>query len=145
MITPLRYLLVAACLSFGAFAFADDPKPALSADEATRLAKEWLAHVDAGEYAQSWKESAARFKANVTEEKWVGAMNQVRQPLGTASERTLLEAAFTHDAPRAPKGDYWIVKFSTRFEAIAAHELITLTSESDGSWKVVGFFIRPAS
>ena len=145
MITPLRHLLAAACLFFGASAFANDPQSNLTADAAAGLAKEWLTHVDSGEYAQSWKEAAARFKANVTEAKWVEAMTQVRQPLGAASERALLDAAFTNSAPRAPKGDYWIVKFSTRFEAIAAHEHITLTREADGSWKVVGFFIRPAS
>ena len=145
MNTLLRRLIAAACALVCTLAFAADPKPALTPEDAARLAQEWLAHVDGGNYAQSWKDAAARFKASVTEEKWVGAMNQVRQPLGSVSAREFSDATFANELPRAPKGDYWVVKFKTTFEAITANEVVTLTAETDGSWRVVGFFIRPAS
>ncbi len=145
MNTLLRRLTAAACALVCTLAFAADPQPALTAQDAARLARQWLAHVDAGEYGQSWKEAAARFKASVTEQKWVGAMEQVRQPLGSVSNRELVEAGFTHEVPRAAKGDYWQVKFKTTFEAITAHEIVTLLADADGTWRVFQFFIKPAS
>lgn len=141
----LRRLIAAACALVCTLAFAADPKAPLTVEDAARLAQEWLARVDAGEYAQSWKEAAARFKASVSEGKWVNAMSQVRQPLGSVSVRELVESAATSEVPRAPKGNYWQVKFKTKFEAVAAHEIVTLTEEPDGAWRVVSFFIRPAS
>ena len=141
----LRRLTAAACALVCTLAFAADPPPTLTAEDASRLAKEWLAHVDAGEYGQSWKEAATRFRASVTEQRWVGAMEQVRQPLGSVSNRELVEAGFTHEVPRAPKGDYWQVKFKTTFEAITANEIVTFMTDPDGTWRVFQFFIKPAS
>jgi hypothetical protein len=145
MNTSLRRLLAAACTFVCTLAFAADPAPAGSAEESTKLATAWLALVDAGNYPESWKQAAARFKASVTEAKWSEVMAQVRQPLGSVSAREFAEATFAHELPRAPKGNYWVVKFKTTFEAITANEVVTLTAEPDGSWHVVGFFIRPAS
>ncbi len=145
MITPLRHLLAAACLFVGMFAFAADTKPSGSAEEATKVARDWIGHIDAGQYAESWSDAGKRFKAMVTQEKWVAAMEQMRQPLGSVSAREVSEATFSHEAPRAPKGDYWIVKFATKFEAVSANEVVILAPEADGSWHVVGYFIRPAA
>ncbi|MBA3849995.1 MAG: hypothetical protein C0502_08370 [Opitutus sp.] len=141
----LRRLTAAACAFACTLAFAADPAPAGSAEESAKLATGWLALVDSGDYATSWKESASRFRAMVSQPKWVAAMEQVRQPLGSVSNRELVEAVFTHEVPRAPKGDYWQVKFKTTFEAIAANEVITLVADTDGTWRVFQFFIRPAS
>jgi len=145
MKTTLRLLFAAACLMVGTLAFGAEGKVAGSAEESTKIAQAWVKLVDEGSYAQSWKESASRFRAQVTEEKWVAAMNQVRQPLGAVSTRTLADATFATELPRAPKGEYWVVKFATAFEAVKANEIITLTMDTDGQWRVVGFFIRPAS
>lgn len=145
MTTPLRHLLAAACLLLGTFAFAADAKPAGTAEDSTKIALDWVGHIDAGQYAESWTDAGARFRAMVTQDKWVAAMNQVRQPLGGVGSRELAEATFTHEAPRAPKGDYWIVKFATKFEGVSANEVVILAPEADGSWRVVGYFIRPAA
>lgn len=141
----LRLLLTLAGLAFGLVALAADPKITPTAESSSKLALAWIAHVDAGEYGESWKEASTRFKAAVTEEKWVAAMNQVRQPLGNVGAREFAEATFTHELPRAPKGDYWVVRYSTKFEGVSANEVVTLTADPDGEWRVVGYFIRPAS
>lgn len=145
MITPLRYLIAAACLLVGTFAFGAEGKIAGSAEESTKIAQGWLKLVDDGGYAQSWKEAASRFRASVTEEKWVAMMEQARQPLGAANSRELAEATFATELPRAPKGEYWVLKFKTAFEAAKANEVVTLVADTDGQWRVVGFFIRPAT
>jgi hypothetical protein len=141
----LRLLLAFAGLASGLAALAADPKTALTAESASKLALGWIAHVDASEYAQSWKEASVRFKASVTEEKWVAAMNQVRQPLGNVGAREFAEGTFANELPRAPKGEYWVVKYRTNFEGVSANEVVTLTADPDGAWRVVGYFIRPAS
>lgn len=145
MITPLRHLLAATCLFLGMFAFAADTPPPGSAEESTKVARDWIGHIDSGQFAESWSDAGKRFKATVTQEKWVAAMEQMRQPLGSVSAREVADVSFAHEAPRAPKGDYWIVKFSTKFEAVSANEVVILAPEADGSWRVVGYFIRPAS
>lgn len=145
MNTLMRRFIAAACALVCTLTFAADPAKTLNPEDASRRAKEWVALVDAGDYAQSWKEAASRFKASVSQDRWVGAMNQVRQPLGSVMARDFVEAKFANEMPRAPKGEYWVVQFKTTFEAIAANEVVTLTADADGTWRVVGFFIRPAS
>lgn len=145
MKNPLRRLIAAACLLVGTLVFAEESKPVGTAEDSSRLAQAWLQLVDNADYAESWKQAASRFRASVSQDRWVGMMNQVRQPLGSVSAREFTEATFTNEQPRAPKGNYWVVKFKTTFEAITANEVVTLTAEADGSWHVVGFFIRPAS
>lgn len=145
MKTTLRQLFAAACLLVGTLAFGAEGKVAGSAEESTKIAQAWLKLVDDGNYAQSWKDAASRFRAQVTEEKWVGAMSQVRQPLGTVSSRELIEATFATELPRAPKGEYWVVRFKTSYEAAQANEVVTLMADTDGQWRVIGFFIRPAT
>jgi len=145
MNTPLRHLVAAACLLVGTLAFGADGKVAGSAEEATKIAQAWLKLVDEGNYAQSWKEAASTFRSAVTEPKWVEAMEQVRQPLGAVVSREFGEATFADHLPRAPKGEYWIVTFKTSFDAAKGNERVTLVADTDGHWRVVGFFIRPAT
>lgn len=144
MNTPLRHLFAAACLLVGTCAFSAEGPAVGSAAESTRIAEEWLKLIDAENYAQSWKEASSRFRASVTEEKWGAVMNQVRQPLGAVSSRESAGAALALEAPRLPKGEYWIVRFKTTFEGTQANEIVTLVADTDGQWRVITFFIRPA-
>ena len=145
MNTPLRHLVAAACLCLGTLAFGADGKVAVSAEEATKIAQDWLKLVDDEKYAQSWKEAASRFRASVTEEVWVAKMEQGRQPLGAVVSREFAEATPATDVPRLPKGDYWVVKFRTAFDATKVNEVVILLPDTDGQWHVVGFFIKPAT
>lgn len=146
MNTLTRSLVTSACLLVGTLVFAVEEKPLPgSADESATLALAWLKLVDDGDYDKSWKEAGSRFKATVTEEYWVAAMRRVREPLGLVSARELIEAKFAHEAPRAPKGDYWIVRFRSAFEGTQAEEIVILAQDADEHWRAVGFFIRPPS
>ncbi len=141
---PARWLLVAACLFPGGFAFsAEDTKP--SPDEARTTALAWLKLVDEGKYAESWKEASAHFKLMVSEQKWVNAMTRSRQPLGSVQTRVPKSAEFAHELPRAPKGDYWVFQFATNFDGTEAIEVVTPMLDKDGKWHVSGYFIKPAS
>lgn len=145
MITPLRHLIAAACLLVGTFAWAVEEKSAGSAEQSVQIAESWLKLIDSENYAQSWKEASSRFRASVTEDKWAAMMAQGRQPLGLVNSRTSAGATLALEAPRLPKGQYWVVRFKTAFEAAKADEIVTLIGDTDGQWRVVTYFIRPPS
>jgi hypothetical protein len=111
--------------------------------KATAAAKTWLALTDAGKYGASWDAAAALFRGAVTKESWEKAMSTVRAPLGAVRTRKLKSATFTHELPRAPKGDYVVIEYDTGFEnKSGAVETVTPMLEKDGSWKVSGYYIR---
>jgi hypothetical protein len=145
MNTPLRHLFAAACLLVGTLALAAEGTAVGSAAESTKIAEEWLKLVDAENYAQSWKEASSRFRASVTEEKWAAVMGQIRQPLGSVNSREPAGASLALEAPRLPRGEYWIVRFRTSFDGAQANEIVTLIADTDGKWRVITFFLRPAS
>ncbi|MDP1579962.1 MAG: DUF4019 domain-containing protein [Candidatus Didemnitutus sp.] len=142
MKTPvLRLVLAAACLSgIGLAQAAENEKG--NAEQAAAIAVGWLTLIDNYDYAGSLHAACASFKGTATEERWVGAMNRSRKPLGHVGSRAVIDAVFSTKAPRAPVGAYWIVRFNTTFEGARAQEVVTLAQDEDGQWRVQGFFIR---
>lgn len=114
-------------------------------EAAEQAARSWLALVDRGEYGHSWQEAAAFFQSKVSKEDWEKALEQVRTPLGTAGDRTLLGSMLQSELPNAPKGDYVVIQFKTLF-AGKGHFIETVTPmlEKDGTWRVSGYFVKPA-
>ena len=51
-------------------------------DEAQKTAEQWLALIDAGKFAESWKTAAEFFQAAVPQEQWQRSLDAVRKPLG---------------------------------------------------------------
>ena len=110
---------------------------------ALAAAQAWLAQVDAGNYAGSYKESASLFRSAITEAKWVGLLGQVRKPLGKVTSRTVKITQYTTSVPGAPAGKYVVIEFSTSFAKKAgAVERVTPMLDKDGKWRVSGYFIR---
>jgi hypothetical protein len=145
MKNPLRYLLAAACLIAGMRAFAaDEAKAEPSPDEAKAAALAWLKLVDEEKYEDSWKEAASFFQTRITAAVWAEKMSAGRRPLGKPDSREFKEAKFTHELPRAPKGDYWVIQFATSFEGTLTVETLTPMLDKDGKWRVSGYFIKPA-
>jgi hypothetical protein len=140
---PCYFVIAAYLFSSGLAVAADETIP--SPDEAKAAALTWLKLVDDGKYADSWKEASSFLKGMVTEEKWAGALNQSREPLGSVNKRELKTADFSHDVPRAPKGDYWVIQFLTDFDGNAVIEVITVMFDKDGKWRVAGYAIKSAS
>lgn len=106
-------------------------------------AADWLALTDGGQYARSWDEAAALFKASVTKSDWERAVKGVRFPLGAVKSRKVRSAAFTRALPGVPDGEYVVIQYQTSFENKAsAIETVTPMHEKDGAWRVSGYFIR---
>jgi hypothetical protein len=118
--------------------------PASPAETAAVVAAEaWLAGIDAGNFAQSWKDAAALFQAAITEAGWNAAVTGVRKPLGALVSRKLKSAQYTKSLPGAPDGEYVFMQFDTSFAAKkTAVETVTFMLEKDGSWRAAGYFIK---
>ena len=117
-----------------------------SDDAATALARtaslEWLALVDAGNYATSWDGAAALFKDKVTKADWVAAVGSARAPFGALKARKFGAAEFTRLAG-VPNGEFVVITYHSSFaNRPAATETITPTRDADGHWRVAGYFIK---
>ena len=111
--------------------------------QARQAAVEWLAMVDAGDYAGSWDAAAGYFRAAITKDKWQQALTAVRAPLGKLVSREFTSAQYTASLPGAPDGEYVVIQFATAFENKAASvETVTPMMDKDGKWRVSGYYIR---
>lgn len=109
---------------------------------AVRAAEEWLALVDAGEYAKSWEAAAPLFKGAVDEASWGRQLGPVREPLGAVKSRVPSSATYATTLPGAPDGEYVVIRFATSFEHKAS-AVETVTPMLDGgTWKVSGYYIK---
>ncbi|MFN2167214.1 MAG: DUF4019 domain-containing protein [Anaerolineae bacterium] len=112
------------------------------ADPAREAAMEWLALVDAGDYAQSWTQASALLQQQVSQEAWVEALGITRQPLGDVLSREVTRVDHVTELPNVPDGEYAVLQFKTRFaDRESAAEMVTPSLE-DGEWKVAGYYIR---
>jgi hypothetical protein len=121
---------------------------AASADEAKERAAaagavQWLVMVDAGQYAKSWQEAAGYFRNAITRDSWEQSVGAVRKPLGKVVSRNVKSMTYAKSLPGAPDGEYVVVQFETVFEHKAsAVETVTPMLDSDGRWRVSGYFIQ---
>jgi hypothetical protein len=123
----------------------DTPKiPASETPEkAVAAAEAWLAGIDGGNYAQSWKDAAVFFRNSITEAGWSESMENLRKPLGALKSRKLLNAQSAKSLPGAPDGEYVVMQFESSFAAKEnAVETVTFSQEKDGTWRASGYFIR---
>ena len=106
-------------------------------------AQAWLAMVDKGQYDQSWETASSYFKSMVTKEQWVSQVAAVRKPIGNFISRDLKMNQYEKTMPGAPDGEYYVMSFNAVFENKAsAIETITVMKDSDGQWRLAGYFIR---
>jgi hypothetical protein len=112
---------------------------------AQAAAEEWLKGVDAGQYGESWDAAAETFKKTVTRKQWADALTQVRAPLGALASRKFRASQFFTDLPNAPTGEYVVIEYESKFASGGDMiERITPTRDSDGVWRVSGYFVVPA-
>jgi hypothetical protein len=132
-------IMVASALLAGSARAQEDQR----VTDAKVAAASWLVLLDAGQYQQSWQQAASPFRAAVTQENWLQAGNQVRKPLGPVTTRTLKSAQYTRTLPGAAAGEYVVIQYDTVFANKAdATETITPMRDTDGKWKVSGWFVR---
>ena len=110
---------------------------------AERAAIDWLALADSGDASASWQAAATLFRRAVPEEQWQRSLAAAREPLGAVISRELAGARYATELPGAPDGEYVVCQFNTVFEhKRTAIETVTPMRDSDGEWRVSGYFIR---
>ena len=107
------------------------------------VARDWLALTDRLDAANSWRTAGEKFRNQMAAEPWAKALQSAREPLGAVQQRAAVSTSFRNDIPGAPDGKYALLQFRTAFEKKSeGHESVTLEQESDGNWRVIGYFIR---
>lgn len=110
---------------------------------AISVAGAWLNLVDQGRYSDSWQQAASTFQTVVNKEQWATSLQAIRQSLGKVISRKLNQKQYTNTLPGAPDGEYVVLEFFTVFEKKKnAVETVTPMLDSDGQWKVSGYYIR---
>lgn len=122
--------------------------PVAAADKAAlrdgrQAAAAWLHLIDAADFAKGWASAASGFRRAVTLQAWEQASGGVRSPLGRVIERVERSAQFSKSLPGAPDGEYIVLQFQSTFEHKAkAIETVTVVRDTDGLWRVTGYFIK---
>ena len=133
--------LVALSLIFSPFSV--DAQTIDKEKEAVASAEAWLAMVDSGKYADSWKQASDYFKNAVKQPQWEQSLAALRKPLGKIVSRTLSSKTYMTSLPGAPDGEYVVIQFETSFQnKKSAVETITPMREKDGKWRVSGYYIK---
>jgi Protein of unknown function (DUF4019) len=117
--------------------------PSQAEEAAQKSAEQWLALVDAGNFAESWKTAAGYFQTAISQDKWEQTITAVRGPLGDVVTRKLKSTHYAQSLPDAPAGEYVVLQFDTSFaNKKDTVETITPKLDPDGKWKVSGYFIK---
>ena len=111
--------------------------------QARTVANAWLAQLHDYEYEETWATAGELLKAAVSRDEWSKRMSVTLGPLGKAASSAVRSTEYSTTMPGAPDGEYVVVKFDTSFEnKQTALETLALKKESDGLWRVSGYYIK---
>ncbi len=114
-----------------------------SIEQATTAAQAWLGLLDGQEFDESWKMAGKLLKGAVAQEEWTAKLSVTLGPLGRKTSRGVKSSEYSTTMPGAPDGEYVLIQFDTSFEnKQSAVETVVMMKESDGLWRVSGYFIR---
>jgi len=110
---------------------------------AVASATSWLSLIDAEKYAESWDDSSTLFRGAVAKEQWAQMLQISRKPFGKNIARIVKSSRYRTSLPGAPDGEYVVIQFKSSFQnKKAAIETVTPMLDSDGKWRVSGYFMR---
>lgn len=111
---------------------------------AQQSAKQWLAIVDGGNYAQSWDDASQYFKSSITKDKWTQAVSKARAATGAFKSRNRASAQYKKGLPNMPGAEYVVVVYNSVFQNwTSAVETVFLMRDKDSKWRVAGYFVKP--
>lgn len=136
-IKPFPALLLLLILSSPSLADQSKVSAAVSA------AENFLQLVDSDRYSESWDVTSSFFKQQVSKQQWVNQLQGLKPAFGHTINREIKNQNYTKSLPGAPDGEYVVIQFSTSFaNKKNAIETVTPMLESDGEWRVTGYYIR---
>jgi hypothetical protein len=106
-------------------------------------AEKWLTQIDFANYEESWNLSAEIFKKNVSLEQWKESIKSVHESIGKVLSRALKSKQYATELLGAPDGEYVVIQYETTFEnKQSGTETVTPMKDSDGEWRVSGYFVK---
>jgi beta-lactamase regulating signal transducer with metallopeptidase domain len=118
-------------------------RPNVSDPAVQRALQDWLALVDAKDYAKSWDEAAPDFRSLIARGDWAQAVRAARGAYGALVTRNITTAVEQGQLPGAKPGRYVVVQTSATFEKKSSSvETVTLQLAPDGRWRVIGYLIQ---
>ena len=106
-------------------------------------AQTWLATVDGANYSKGWDETSPSLKVAAGKADFDKSLRGARTPLGTLVSRAVKSKQYATSLPGAPDGEYVVIQFDTTFQNKAhAVETVTPKLDSDGQWRVSGYYIK---
>jgi formylglycine-generating enzyme required for sulfatase activity len=110
---------------------------------ATEVAEKWLTLLDNGEYAESWAESGASFKNDLTGAAWAQIAKDYRAPFGYPLSRKVKMVSRRNSTPGTPYRLFIVVQFETIFKNNKkVIETVTMEKEPDGQNRAIGYSIK---
>ena len=119
------------------------PTPELQkdVDDAQAASIAWLKLVDQGDYGASWDTATKFIQLTLSRDEWIQSLNILRKPLGSKTDRTLVDMRVAMDPPNTPTGEYMILVYDTKFSGgSSAKELLTF-QKYQGIWKLYTYNI----
>jgi hypothetical protein len=111
--------------------------------QATTAARSWLILLDGQEFDESWDRAGGLLRAAVDRVEWTAKLSVTLGPLGKKTSRGVKSSEYSTTMPGAPDGEYVTLQFDSSFEnKKSAVETVVMMKESDGLWRVSGYFIR---
>ena len=112
-----------------------------SAAEAAALA--WLEAIDSGQYEQAWESSSSLLKKPLSPHMLERTIGAARRDFGAVQSRRQVSAVRETSMPGAPRDDYAVLTFQTRFENRSSQITETITPHlEEGTWKVSGYYLN---
>ena len=112
-------------------------------EAALKSTEEWLKLLAEGKYSDSWTDAAEFFQTRVKQNIWEKQISMIRSKLGKLKSRNLISSTYAKALPGAPPGEYFILRFAASYEnKPKSIETITPMLDSNGKWKVSGYFIK---
>jgi hypothetical protein len=120
-----------------------NPAPVDREATAEQAASDWLALADAARIEDSWAAASSLFRHTLTPTSWSLEYLAVRACLGHVRSRRLIGTRATRHMVGAPAANYLVMRYRTVFggETAPLDERVTLMEESDGCWRVAGYYV----
>jgi len=106
---------------------------------AVAAAGKWLALVDAGNYADGWKEASNILKAGTNQKHWEQVLHSDREPEGKIISRKVKSSTYRSIPPDGKQVELWYeTSFQNRKHAV---ERVWVRLDKNGEWRVMGYAI----
>ncbi len=111
-------------------------------EAAKQAANDWLTLVDAGKYAESWKQTSPFLQSHFPQAAWEKRLNETRKPLEPFVERTLSTTQYREQIPGLPQGQYVALVWDSYFGV--KHQMLesVIMSFENGVWKPIGYAVQ---